>query len=346
MIDFTELNARIPAPDDEAAARTQVRLNNIAKPVASLGELESLLVRISRIARTDDIALAKRQLIVLAADNGVTAQGVAATPADITAVMASFMAERRSSVCIMADTVACDVALVDIGMFRHLDVPGIVDLHVADGTADMSQGPAMSREQALQAIEVGIDLAHQAAEQGYRLIATGEMGIGNTSTSSAVAAVLLGRTASDMTGRGVGLTDEGLAHKVAVISQAIEVNHPDPADAFDVLRMLGGFDIAAMCGVFLGGALYGVPVIIDGFISSVAALCAVRLCPAASYALLPSHLSAEPAACAVLAELGLEPIIHAGMHLGEGTGAVALIGLLDQAVAVYDKMITYADIGM
>lgn len=343
-MDLEELQERMPQPNETAAAATQARLDDIAKPIASLGELESLLVRLARISGGVDIA--KRKVFVLAADNGVTAQGVAATPADITAVMASFMAQRRSSVCIMAAQVNCDVTLVDMGMFRHLDVPGIINMAVADGTADMSIGPAMTQEQAVQAITIGINLVREAKDEGYRLIATGEMGIGNTSTSSAIAAVLLDRSVAQMTGRGVGLSDEGLDNKIAVIERAIKVNAPDPENALDVLAKLGGFDIAGMCGIFLGGALYGVPVIIDGFISSVAALVATRLVPAAAYALLPSHLSAEPAAGQVIEALGLNPIIHAGMHLGEGTGAVALIPLLDQAVAVYEKMITYSDIGM
>jgi nicotinate-nucleotide--dimethylbenzimidazole phosphoribosyltransferase len=283
---------------------------------------------------------------MLAADNGVTAQGIAATPAEITVTMASFMAEHRSSACIMAAYSATDVALVDMGMFRSLDVPGIVDRHIAWGTGDISRGPAMTAEQGARALRAGIDLVRDASEKGYRLIATGEMGIGNTTSSSAVAAVLLRKTVPEVTGRGAGLSDEALEHKIRIIEQAIELNAPDPQDAFDVLCKLGGFDIAGLCGLFLGGALYGIPVIIDGFISAIAALIAVRLCPASSYALLPSHISVEPAAILVLDELGLTPIIHAGMRLGEGTGAVALIPLLDQAAAVYHNLMTFADIGM
>lgn len=343
-MDFKELQEKIKAPHEAAAAAAQERLDFIAKPVASLGELEALLVRIARISGNVDVS--RRKVFVLAADNGVTAQGVAATPPEITAVMAGFMAQRRSSVCIMAAQANCDVTLVDMGMFCHLDVPGILNRPVADGTADMSLGPAMTREQAIAAIGTGIDLVREAKQAGYQLIATGEMGIGNTSTSSAIAAVLLGREVAQMTGRGVGLDDAGLDNKVAVIQRAISVNAPDPHDPLDVLAKLGGFDIAGMCGIFLGGALEGIPVIIDGFISSVAALLACRLCPAAAYVQLPSHLSAEPAALYVMEELGLTPVIRAGMHLGEGTGAVALIPLLDLAVAVYHNMITYADIGM
>jgi nicotinate-nucleotide--dimethylbenzimidazole phosphoribosyltransferase len=347
-MDFEELNARIPGRNTVAEEKAQQRLNDIAKPVGSLGELEALLVRIAGVG--GEVEIEKRVAFVLAADNGVTAQNVASTPPEITVTMASFMAQRRSSVCLMAAQAHTDITLVDMGMFRRLETPGILDRHIADGTADISAGPAMTVEQGTRAIQTGIDLVHNAVEQGYRLIATGEMGIGNTTTSSAMAAALLHRPVHEVTGRGVGLTDEGLAHKIAVIEQALRVNAPADApadtDAFDALCRLGGFDIAGMCGLFIGGALYGVPVIIDGFISATAALTAVRLCPKASYALLPSHVSAEPGASLILNELGLTAIIHANMRLGEGTGAVALIPLLDQIIAVYRDLMTFADIGM
>ena len=344
MIDFADLNARMPSLNKEAALAAQARLDSLAKPVGSLGELEGLLVRIAGISGSVD--LGKRVVFVLAADNGVTAQGVTSIPPEITATMASFMAERRSAVCIMAACAGADVCLVDMGMFRMLDMPGILNRHIADGTADMSVGPAMTREQAAQAIQTGIELARNAALQGYRLIATGEMGIGNTTTSSALAAVLLGRKVAEVTGRGAGLSDEGLSRKIDVIKKAIQVNDPNPGDAFDVLQKLGGFDIAGLCGLMLGGALCGVPVIIDGFISAVASLVAVRLCPQAAHALIPSHISAEPGAILVLEALGFSPIIHANMRLGEGTGAVALIPLLDMAAAVYHGLMTFDDIGM
>ena len=204
----------------------------------------------------------------------------------------------------------------------------------------------MSRAEAVQAIGEGIALARELAEDGYRLIATGEMGIGNTTTSSAVAAVLLGQPVELMTGRGAGLSDEGLARKVDAICRGILKNEPDPEDPLDVLSKLGGFDIAGLCGVFQGGALAGVPVLADGFISGVAALCAVRLCPAAAKAVFASHCSAEPAARMVLEALGKASVITAGLHLGEGTGAVASIPLWDMALAVYGGCYSFAEGGI
>ena len=189
-------------------------------------------------------------------------------------------------------------------------------------------------------------MVRQRAEEGYRLLATGEMGIGNTTTSSAVAAVLLGRPVTEMTGRGEGLSDEGLQRKIAAIEKAIRVNRPDPDDALDVLAKLGGFDIAGMAGVFLGGAIYRVPVLIDGFISAVAALCAARMEPESACAMLASHVSAEPAAACALDALGLKPLITAGMRLGEGTGAVCAMPLLDLALVEYDSMNSFGEIGV
>jgi nicotinate-nucleotide--dimethylbenzimidazole phosphoribosyltransferase len=257
--------------------------------------------------------------------------------------MAEYMAQGKSSVCIMAKNCNADVILRDMGMLRRL--PTVDGIHIADGTADISQGAAMTPTQCEAAVKYGIEIVSRAKENGYRLLATGEMGIGNTTTSSAIAAALLDRPVDAVTGRGVGLDDEGFANKIKTIDRAIEVNKPF-ADAFDVLQKLGGFDIAGLAGVYIGGALYGVPIVIDGLISGVAALVASRLCPNAKQAMIASHVSAEPAAKMLLDELGLTPILHAGMRLGEGTGAVALIPLLDMAVAVYTDMITYGDIGL
>ena len=225
-------------------------------------------------------------------------------------------------------------------------VPGVRNCRVASGTTDFTQGPAMRREQAVEAVAKGIALVREQKAQGVTLLATGEMGIGNTTTSSAVAAVLLGQPVECMTGRGAGLSDQGLARKINAIQRGIAVNQPDPDDALDVLAKLGGFDIAGLCGVFLGGALEGVPVLMDGFISGVAALCAVRLCPAAAKAVFASHCSSEPAARLVLEALGKAPLITAGLHLGEGTGAVAAIPLWDMALAVYRNCYSFADGGL
>ena len=345
-MDFTALNHQMPPLDAAAMRAAQTRWNSIAKPVGSLGKLEETVVKLAGIQGTASPAVSRRAVLVLCADNGVLKQGVASTPGEITAVMAGFIAEKRSSVCVMARLANADVIPVDMGMFRRVDAPGLLERRIAAGTADMTEGPAMTRAQAIKAIETGIELVKDCKARGYHLLATGEMGIGNTTTSSAVASGLLSRSPAEVTGRGAGLDDEGLTRKVAAIERAIEVNRPDPCDALDVLQKLGGFDIAGLCGVFLGGALYGVPVLVDGFISAVSALVAFRLCPNAVNVMLPSHISAEPAGKAVLDELRLLPLVTAGMRLGEGTGAVAAMPLLDMALAVYNELMTFADIGM
>ena len=245
----------------------------------------------------------------------------------------------------MARTAHCDVVPVDMGMAGD-PVPGVADCRIAAGTADFTQGPAMTRAQAVEAVGRGIRLVQEQKAAGVQLLATGEMGIGNTTTSSAVAAVLLGQPVERMTGRGAGLSDEGLARKVDAICRGILRNEPDPTDPLDVLAKLGGFDLAGLCGVFLGGALEGVPVVMDGFISGVAALCAVRLCPAAAKAAFASHCSSEPAARLVLDALGKAPLLTAGLHLGEGTGAVASLPLWDMALAVYDHCYSFAEGGI
>ena len=345
-MNLDQLRQTIPAFDEGAAARAEARWNNIAKPVGSLGLLERAVVTLAGAQGTDQPNIDKRAVLVLCADNGVTAQGVASTPPEITAVMAEFIANKRSSVCIMAKQAHAESIAVDMGMFRHVNAEQLLDHRVASGTADMTLGPAMTREQAICAIETGIELVKFCKAEGYRILATGEMGIGNTTTSSAVSAVLLGKSAIEMTGVGAGLDEAGLRRKIAAIETAIAVNKPDPADALDVLAKLGGFDLAGMVGIYLGGALYRVPVVVDGFISATAALAASRIWPEARKTMLFSHVSAEPASRAVLAALDAKPLIQAEMRLGEGTGAVALLPLLDMALAIYYDLMTFADIGM
>lgn len=336
----------VPLFDEEAAKKAQLRWDSLAKPVGSLGLLERAVVALAGAQGTEFPKIDRRAVLVLCADNGVTAQGVASTPPEITAVMAKFIAQKRSSVCIMAKRAGAESIAVDMGMFRRVNEPGLLERRIGDGTKDITRGPAMTREQAFQAIETGVELAKSCHKQGYQILATGEMGIGNTTTSSAVASVLLNRSPAEMTGVGAGLDDAGLKRKVAAIERAIAINSPDPGDPVDVLQKLGGFDIAGMIGIYLGGALCRIPVLVDGFISATAALLACRICPAVSKYLLFSHESAEPASRAVLDALGAEPPIHAGMRLGEGTGAVALLPLLDLALAVYNDLMTFADIGM
>jgi len=237
------------------------------------------------------------------------------------------------------------VFAVDVVMLEKVDYPRVIDRRVAPGTGNIAQGPAMTKAQCLRAIEVGEEMVREMAGRGYKLIATGEMGIGNTTTASAVACALTGAEVARMTGRGAGLSDEGLARKRAAVERALKLNRPDPDDAQDVLMKVGGLDIAAMAGAFLGGAKHGVAILVDGFISSVAALCAQRMLPESQDFMLATHVSREPAGRFMLEALGLPPVITAGMALGEGTGAVAVMPLLDMALAVY-RGATFEDIAV
>ncbi|NLM83376.1 MAG: nicotinate-nucleotide--dimethylbenzimidazole phosphoribosyltransferase [Clostridiales bacterium] len=345
-MDFAKLNASIPPRDENAAEAAQRHWDGIAKPLGSLGLLEDMVVSLAGVFGTPDVRLEKRGVIVLCADNGVVKEGVAQSTHEVTLAVAINLTKKQTSVCRMAAVANCDVIPVDMGMVGTYDSPLLLNRRIAAGTKNIAEGPAMSPEEAQRAIQAGIDLVKTCKDEGYKILATGEMGIGNTTTSSAIAAVLLNKPVEEVTGRGSGLTTEALKKKIETIKKAIAINKPDAGDAFDVLHKLGGFDIAGMVGLFLGGALYRIPIVIDGLISAVAALTAVRLCPKARYAMLPSHISSEPAGEALMRELDMSPIIHAQMRLGEGTGAVALLPLLDMALAVYHGSSSFSDIGI
>ena len=327
-----------------AKEQAQWKWDHVAKPLNSLGQLEKLIVKIAGMQETADVRIDRRCALVFCADHGVVAEGVTQSGSEVTALVARSIAEGTANINLMASVSGTDVFAVDMGMIG--DAPGVIDRKIARGTNNMAQGPAMSREQAERALQAGAGLVGEMKAKGYKLIATGEMGIGNTTASTAMACALLGFAPDELTGRGAGLSDAGLVRKRSAIERALRVNQPDPADPVDVLAKLGGYEIAGMAGAFLGGAKYRVPIVIDGVISAVAALTAARICPESVDFMLPSHMSREPAALRIMDELGLKPIIHADMALGEGTGAVAVLPLLDMALRVYHGTHTFDDLGM
>ena len=337
-----EAIAKIKPLDHNAMEIAQKRWDSIAKPLHSLGKLETLLIQIAGITGNAEVDLSRRGLIAMCADNGVVEEGVTQTGQEVTAIVAENFLKYDTSVGVMCKQNHAEIFPVDMGMVTDTKVR--TAHKIAYGTQNMTKGPAMTREQAVKGLEAGIDMVRELNDKGYRILATGEMGIGNTTTSSAVASVLLKQPVEEMTGRGAGLTSEGLVRKINAIKKAIALNEPDPEDAIDVLAKVGGLDIAGMAGVFLGGAVYGIPVVMDGFISCVSALIAMRICPAARDYILASHVSNEPAAHLILENMGKEAIIHADMCLGEGTGAVALFPILDLAAAGYHSMSTFDDI--
>lgn len=379
MITLDETIKKISGLDQAAMKQAEQRWDSVAKPLKSLGLLEEALIRIAGITGSSRISLEKKAVTIFCGDNGVVEEGVTQTGQDVTAVVTENFSIGDSCVCIMAEQAGAWVFPVDMGVCRELSGYGefvenndrlvLIDSEAermtdgrekeaADGqirypiwnqrqmagTRNFTREPAMDYETAVRAVESGIRLAGHLKERGYQIIATGEMGIGNTTTSSAVISVLLGIEPELVTGRGAGLSSEGLSRKIQAIRKGIQKWNPDPADGIDVLAKVGGLDLAGLAGVFLGGAYYRIPVVIDGLISSAGALAAAAICPAAREYMLASHVSAEPAGGLVLKELGLTPIIHGNMCLGEGTGAVALLPLLDMAVAVYHKMSTFSEI--
>ena len=337
-----EAVSNIEPLDQKAMVIAQKRWDSIAKPLHSLGKLETLLTQVAGITGNADIDLSKRGLVAMCADNGVVEEGVTQTGQEVTAIVAENFLRYDTSVGVMCKQNHAEIFPVDMGMVTDTKVR--TDHKVAYGTQNMTKGPAMTREQAIKGIEAGIAMVEELKAQGYRLFATGEMGIGNTTTSSAVASVLLGQPVETMTGRGAGLSSDGLTRKIQAIKKAIDLNKPDAKDSIDVLAKVGGLDIAGMAGVYLGGAALQIPVLIDGFISGVAALVAARLCPEAADYMIASHVSKEPAAHLVLDELGKEAVLHADMCLGEGTGAIALCPFLDMGATLYNTLSTFDDI--
>lgn len=334
-----ETMQKIRPVDVAAMAAAKQHWDGLGKPLGSLGRLEKALIRIAGIQRTGDVHIDRKALVIMCADNGVVEEGVTQCGQEVTATVAENFLDEKSCVAIMCRRAGTKICPVDIGM--AVDTPRVEKRKIAYGTKNMAKEPAMTREQAVAAIEVGIAKAEELHAQGYEMLATGEMGIGNTTTSSAMTAVYLGLDVETVTGRGAGLSSHGLQRKIHAIKQAIAVNQPDPEDPLDVLAKVGGLDIAGMCGLFLGGAAQQMPVVMDGFISQVAALTAVRLVPECADYILASHVSEEPGANILLKALEKDAFLTCGMRLGEGSGAVALFPILDFASDIYHKMSTF-----
>lgn len=331
--------ALIQPASQEAIRQAWNHWNNLALPLHSLGRLQDTVVRIAGMTGSPQVELKKKALVVMCADNGVVEEGVTQSGQEVTLIVSENFLQEKATASILCRQAGADIFPVDIGIASDSK---IIPRKIAYGTKNMAKEPAMTRIEAKKALEVGISMAEELKEKGYGIIATGEMGIGNTTTSSAITSVLLQVDPEEVTGRGAGLSSEGLEKKVSVIRKAIALHQPDREDILDVLSKVGGLDIAGMAGVFLGGAALGIPVVADGFISCVAALCAVRMCPAVRDYIITSHKSKEPAANMILEALDIPVFLDCDMCLGEGSGAVAIYPLLDMALAVYNGMTTFA----
>lgn len=344
--ELEEFVSLIACADQDSMERARLHWNRIAKPLYSLGKIEKLIGKIAGIVRPKsfspkDFSIKNKRLLVFCADNGVVREGVTQTGQEVTAIVAANFLKKQSCAAIMCNYAGVELLPVDVGM--AVDVEGIRKYKSAYGTNDFLWEDAMTREQALFAIEAGITLVREAKEEGIHLLMTGEMGIGNTTTSSALASVLLGVSPEKVTGKGAGLSKEGIARKVQVIEQALDKRTLTKEDPVGLLAAVGGYDLAAMVGVYLGASVYHIPVILDGFISKTAALLAKQFSDRVTDYLLPSHLSAEPADQMVVSALSLDPVICGDLCLGEGTGAVALCPLLDMGMDIFQTMSSFEE---
>ena len=336
--ELQQLLSRIPQPDAVAMDKARQRQAQLAKPPGSLGRLEELSIQLAGITGQVHNTIERKHLLVFAADNGVVVQGVSSAPQSVTLQQTVNLTRAKTGASVLAKHFGCGITVCDVGVNADIRDSAVLNRKIAYGTADITNGPAMTREQALQAILTGYELADQTEAD---VLGVGEMGIGNTTTSSAILSVLLGVDAETVTGRGGGLTEESFQKKKAVIRQAIAINQPDATDVVDVLSKVGGFDIAAMCGAFLGAAASRRPVVVDGFISAVAALCAVRLCPRVRGYLVPSHASFEIGYRLAMDAIGLKPMLLLGMRLGEGSGCPLAFSVLEAACAIINDMATF-----
>ena len=329
-----EAAAAVRSPEEAAMKAAKARWDSRAKLPGSLGGLETLVIRLAGVQRSPTPRADHKRAVVFCADNGVAVQGVTPSPVHITADQAVNFARGGGTINVFARGCGAQVQVIDVGIATDYDEPGVLRRVVRRGTGDITAGPAMTAAECRAAVETGVAAACEAAREGIQILITGEMGIGNTTTSSAVAALLLDQPLELVTAKGAG-TPQRTAHKIEVLRRAIARNHPDPADPLDVIAKVGGLDIAALCGLYIGCAANGLAAFVDGGISGAAALCAARLVPLSRNYMLPSHCSAEPAGRLLLDALGLSPLITAGMCLGEGTGGALGALLLDQALAAY-----------
>lgn len=346
MQPLDEVTAQIKPLNTNAMEQAKERQRQLTKPAGSLGRLEEIAVHIASITGQSRPTIPRKAVIIMAGDHGVAAEGVSAYPSAVTPQMVYNFLHGGAAINALARYAGANVIVVDVGVAADIQHPQLLSRKIAYGTANMLEGPAMTQEEMLGAIRVGIETLNILADRGLNLVATGDMGIGNTTASSAVTAALLNEPARLVTGRGTGIDDKQLAHKIQVIEQAIAKNKPDPTNALDVLMKVGGLEIAGLTGVMLAAAARNIPIVIDGFISGAAALVAVNICPTVRDYLLAGHVSVELGHRMILKKLWLTPILDLSLRLGEGTGAVLAMGIIEGALRVHNEMLTFAEAGV
>ena len=334
---------QIREPDREAMAQALARQESLAKPPHSLGKLEDISVKLAGMTGRIYNPVDRRRVLIFASDNGIVEEGVASCPQSVTLSQTINFTRGLTGVAVLARHFHTELDVMDVGINADFHQSGVRDVKIAHGTQNFAKTHAMSREQADRALQIGIEAARRAAGDGIQIIGVGEMGIGNTSTSSAVLSTLLGLPARQTVSRGAGINNDAYARKIALIDEAIARWQPDPADPVDVLMKVGGFDLAAMCGAFLGAAAARLPAVIDGFISAVAALCAYRLCPRSAGYMFPSHASREAGYMLAMNAMGLEPMLNLDMRLGEGSGCPIAFEIMAAAHSVIRNMATFEE---
>jgi len=333
--------------DDPAMEAARARQDALTKPTGSLGRLEALSIRLAGVFGQPTPEIRHKVVLTMAGDHGVVDEGVSAYPRQVTALMVDNFLRGGAAINVLARHVGARVVVVDMGVAAELALKAdLVVKKVAPGTANIARGPAMSREQALQALTAGADVVEAELERGLDILGIGEMGIGNTTPSAAIAAALMGCPPHDLVGRGTGVDDDGLTRKALAVQRALSVNRPDPADALDVLAKVGGFEIGGMAGAMLAAAAHRRPVVVDGFISTAAAMIAVGLAPQVRPYLIAAHCSQERGHRAMLDWLDMEPLLDLDMRLGEGTGAALAISLAEAACRILREMATFEDAGI
>ena len=342
MKKILDIVKRIEPVNTAIVEKTQKRLDNLTKPLGSLGRLEELAKQICGITGKDSPVLKNKIIFTFAGDHGVTEEKISPFPKEVTAQMVYNFLNGGAGINVLARHVGAEVVVADLGVAGDLKIhPELIIKKVNYGTKNMAQGPAMSREEAKRAIEAGIDIFEANFKKGLDIAGTGDMGIGNTTSSSAITSCFTGVPVEEITGRGAGLDDLGLKNKIKVIKKALEINKPNPQDALDVLAKVGGFEIGGLAGIILAGAAHKVPVVIDGFISGAAALIAYHIEPKTKEYMLASHCSVEIGHKIILEHIGLRPLFNLDFRLGEGTGAALGISLADAAVKILTEMATF-----
>ncbi|WP_405173690.1 nicotinate-nucleotide--dimethylbenzimidazole phosphoribosyltransferase [Paenibacillus sp. FSL H8-0260] len=346
LSDIQDVIKQIIPADDQSILKAEHRLNILTKPPGSLGQLEPLAVKLAGISGTEQPSFTKRTVVVMAADHGVCCEGVSAFPQEVTLQMAHNFLSGGAAVNVLARQAGAEVQFVDVGINGDLSHVDLIDRKVRRGTDNMAVGPAMSREDAMNALLVGISVAQEAVTNGTEIFVTGEMGIGNTTASAAILCALKGIAPEVAVGRGTGIDDERLLHKIAVVERALKVNQPNSADPLDVLSKVGGLEIAGLAGLILGAAANRTPIILDGFISGAAALVAKALAPESIAYMIASHVSGERGHKLMLEQLGLEPLLNLGLRLGEGTGGVLCLHLIEAICRILNEMATFESAGI